>query len=601
MSKIFCDAVTLNTVLLGVTLLLCSRTGAQTASAVELTGEDTSKLNTVLPAAAGAPKKMFGHPPAAAAAGAGIPGNSQPNREANRPPVYPIAESPEIAPNIVLQPLQEDTENFAAAMEQVTSVSQLSDVQPADWAFQALQNLVERYGCVAGYPDGTFRGNRAMTRYEFAAGLNACLETIVQLIGKTDTSALATKEDLAVLNRLLQEFQTELAAQRGRADSLEARTAELEANQFSATAKLNGQAIFAVNAGGFRGDRITGVRGNEIAGEDPGVTFIQRIFLNLNTTFSGKDRLQVLLETGSDTGSDNAAGFLEPTFGSVLDFSARHSPNNNFGLDRLNYTFSPVKNFSLTVGPVIAAIDYVDRNKYANFTAFNFSTRALVNNSILLPINQLGGGVAFNWKLGEGPFSLRGVYIAAAASDPNPNQRRFVGGVSPLARLLYPNNTGKRGFFGDPHQGTVELEYAPSQAFALRLQYTLGTVFDGNFNVFGANAELALSPKVAVFGRYGYGIFDGTSFGDLNPNYWMAGVSVQDVFASGAFAGVAVGQPFIEGAVGDATQTNIEGFYSYPVSDKIRLKPIVQVITNPANRDSNGAIVTGTLETIFSF
>jgi len=51
---------------------------------------------------------------------------------------------------------------------QVTSVSQFSDVQPTDWAFQALQSLVERYGCIAGYPNGTYRGNRALTRYEFA-------------------------------------------------------------------------------------------------------------------------------------------------------------------------------------------------------------------------------------------------------------------------------------------------------------------------------------------------------------------------------------------------------------------------------------------------
>jgi hypothetical protein len=59
-------------------------------------------------------------------------------------------------------------------MGQVTNVSQLSDVSPGDWAYEALQSLVERYGCIAGYPDGTFRGNRATTRYEFAAGLNAC-------------------------------------------------------------------------------------------------------------------------------------------------------------------------------------------------------------------------------------------------------------------------------------------------------------------------------------------------------------------------------------------------------------------------------------------
>ena len=58
--------------------------------------------------------------------------------------------------------------NKMADLGQVTSVSQLSDVKPTDWAFQALQSLVERYGCIAGYPDKTYRGNRAMTRYEFA-------------------------------------------------------------------------------------------------------------------------------------------------------------------------------------------------------------------------------------------------------------------------------------------------------------------------------------------------------------------------------------------------------------------------------------------------
>ena len=58
----------------------------------------------------------------------------------------------------------------------VSSVSQLSDVRPTDWAFTALQSLVERYGCIAGYPDSTFRGKQATSRYEFAAGLNACLD-----------------------------------------------------------------------------------------------------------------------------------------------------------------------------------------------------------------------------------------------------------------------------------------------------------------------------------------------------------------------------------------------------------------------------------------
>jgi S-layer homology domain len=65
-----------------------------------------------------------------------------------------------------------DTYRRSAALSSlVTSVSELSDVQPTDWAFQALQSLVERYGVIAGYKDGTFKGDRALTRYEFAAGL----------------------------------------------------------------------------------------------------------------------------------------------------------------------------------------------------------------------------------------------------------------------------------------------------------------------------------------------------------------------------------------------------------------------------------------------
>ena len=81
--------------------------------------------------------------------------------------------------------------------EQVTSVSQFSDVKPTDWVYGALSALVERYGCVAGYPNGTFAGGQAMTRYEAAALLNACLDRVTEV---TDE-----------LKRLQAEFAQELA------------------------------------------------------------------------------------------------------------------------------------------------------------------------------------------------------------------------------------------------------------------------------------------------------------------------------------------------------------------------------------------------------
>ena len=163
-------------------------------------------------------------------------------------------------------------------LAQVTSVSQLSDVQPTDWAFQALQSLVERYGCIAGYPNQTYRGNRAMTRYEFAAGLNACLDRINELIA-TATGDLVKKEDLATLQKLQEEFAAELATLRGRVDAVEARTAELEANQFSTTTKLNGEVIIAG----------VGASGGAPNDSDPNIILVKRVRLNLTTSFTGKD------------------------------------------------------------------------------------------------------------------------------------------------------------------------------------------------------------------------------------------------------------------------------------------------------------------------
>jgi hypothetical protein len=225
----------------------------------------------------------------------------------------PIAQ-PQAQSNVLEQINQYSTEGGSEdAVGQVTSVSQLSDVRPTDWAFQALQSLVERYGCIAGYPDGTFRGNRAMTRYEFAAGLNACLDKVTELI-KAGTTNLATKEDLASMQKLQEEFAAELATLRGRVDGLEARTSELEVNQFSTTTKLNGEVIFALT-GIARGDDANGNKA------DRTTAFGSRVRLNFETSFSGKDllrtRLQVLnLGSFSTNNTKTAEGELR--FLSVL-------------------------------------------------------------------------------------------------------------------------------------------------------------------------------------------------------------------------------------------------------------------------------------------
>ncbi|MEY2978255.1 MAG: hypothetical protein RLZZ435_2394, partial [Cyanobacteriota bacterium] len=227
--------------------------------------------------------------------------------------------------------------NEGAGLSQVRSVNQLSDVKPTDWAYQALRSLVERYGCVAGYPDGTFRGNLAMTRYEAAALINACLDTVNELIASA-TADLATQEDLLVLQRLQEEFQAELATLRGRVDALEARTAELEANQFSTTTKLTGEVIFSLQ------DEFSTPDGSP----DINTTFGGRARLDFTSSFTGSDKLRVRLQSRNITGSNSYGP-------GALEYSG--NSGNNFQLDDLWYSFKPTEKSFVMIGSTGVAGD----------------------------------------------------------------------------------------------------------------------------------------------------------------------------------------------------------------------------------------------------
>ncbi len=490
---------------------------------------------------------------------------------------------------------QPETEQ-AEPMAQVTSVSQLSDVQPTDWAFQALQSLVERYGCIAGYPDGTFKGNRAVTRYELAAALNACLDQI--------SARIATQEDLEIVKALQTEFKAELATLKGRVDSLEAQTAQLEANQFSTTTKLSGEVIFAVTGAAF-GNRIR--NSNTTPGISPSgdisfngeinPTFVGRVRLNLSTSFTGKDLLYTQLQTGNG-GQTAAVVGQDPGLGGNVRFSTFDldyaGAGPNVALNYLYYVFPITKDLQASIGPVDSVNNYVDLNTYTNDEAQNFSSTFFKNNPLLFPVP--GGAVAsLRWKPGGKALGLNLVYVAGAAQSP----------------IATPTND--QGLFGSPYQGTVELEYAPKN-FAIRLQYTRATVNDRDFNVGGLNVEWAVSSKVGLFGRYGYGSIEGRVPGSfdgfaettftgttLHPSTWSAGIAFSDLFIKGARGAIAVGQPFIEGNIGNSTQTNIEAFYKIPIQDNIAITPDIQFIFNPNNNSANSTITVGTIRMVFTF
>jgi hypothetical protein len=510
---------------------------------------------------------------------------------------------------------------------QVTSVSQLSDVQPTDWAFQALQSLVERYGCIAGYPDGTFRGNRAATRYELAAALNACLDQI--------SDRFATKEDLATVKALQEEFKAELATLKGRVDGLEARTKTLEAQQFSTTTKLQGEVVMAVQYGDVTGTRknrnvLRSGRdaatnfGTPVLPVDSRATAIARVRLNFNTSFTGSDLLQTQLEVGNGgadllgngvfqglTNEQAGAGFggNDGNGGTLGLFDAGGADyagvGNTVKLRRLAYSFKPMKGLTVTVGPKIFPSDFVDFNSYANNSAQDFSSGVFINNPLIInnTVDTIGGaGGAVDYKFGTSGITARAVYVASS-----PTNSTGLGALNP--------GTGG-GLFGDPYQATAELEYAKAfgsdkkNNFAVRAQYTRSSANDVHQNVVGLNGELTFG-RFGAFGRAGYSIdpkfvnvpLTSTVLGTARGEgilTWQAGVGVKDLFIPGSLLAAAIGQPYVVFKQGGPEQTNFEGFYRFPINDNITITPAVMVITDFGNTRTNTA-VQGVLRATFSF
>ncbi|MBN3886912.1 MAG: iron uptake porin [Nostoc sp.] len=527
-----------------------------------------------------------------------------------------VAQQPEILAQTTIDQVNRYSNegNQGNSQSQVTSVSQFSDVQPTDWAFQALQSLVERYGCIAGYPNATYRGNRALTRYEFAAGLNACLDRVNELIA-TATADLVTKQDLATLQRLQEEFSAELATLRGRVDSLEARTAELEANQFSTTTKLVGEAIFGV----------TDVFGGN-TGDANNTVFQDRVRLDLQTSFTGRDVLHTRLAAGNAQAFslvDNAGGAINTAEGTQT-FEVGSTGNNSVKIDRLTYEapIGPAQVYLAASGgrhSQYAAVNnpyFFDNTDGGNGALSTFASES--------PIYRIGGGagIALNLPLGKGGgilgnSSITAGYLASEANSPALSSgltngdyaalgqlnfsvgdrlalaATYVHGYSAAGGLLFNSGSTSDNSFGEVLVGT-------GQANAL------STTNASSSNSYGVSAAFRPSDKLSISGFVSYHDVTGFGVGD-NYEAWSYGVGVAlpDFGKKGNVLGVFAGaEPYAfnrPGFVGNDIPYHFEGFYKYRVSDNISVTPGVIWLTSPGQNSNNDDAIIGTLRTTFTF
>ncbi len=545
---------------------------------------------------------------------------------------------------------------------QVTSVSKFSDVQPTDWAFQALQSLVERYGCIAGYPDSTFRGNRAMTRYEFAAGLNACLNRVNELIA-TATADLVTKEDLAKLQRLQEEFSAELATLRGRVDALEARTSQLESHQFSTTTKLAGEVVFNVNdAFGDKtavpSGRTSLANGTSNATRDirSNATLSDRVRLSLNTSFSGKDLLRVRLQARNGVPTNNVTGT------NMTRLSTDGDEGNAVNVDQLYYRFPVGKKIVVQVD---AADTELNERGFPTYSPFESSARGSISrygrfspiyrqgdNSLLNSTSSANGTfnpspsitVALN---PQGKIGANLGFVAKQGNDPAPGAGLIDGSYTAVGQInLKPTKAINVGLTFAHTYEDARSGYKATSASATKRNVSL---FDstgsaianqpfGNIatssNNYGVEANIRASKNINLFGWAGYSVATAEASPTVGTNghvgskadifYYAVGLALPDLGKKGSMGGLLFGQaPKVTSSnvnevvtvvdangasttrtrsrIDGGTAYHLEGFYRYALTDNIDVTPGMLVIFNPEHNNDNPTEYVGTLRTTFRF
>ncbi len=512
--------------------------------------------------------------------------------------------------------------------QNITSVSQLTDVRPTDWAFTALQSLVERYGCVAGYPDRTFRGNQTLSRYEFAANLNACLNKLNTIVSNGAGDRIS-KEDLAALRKLQEDFSTELNALRGRVDNLEAKTTKLEAQQFSTTTKLSGEAIF--NVAGASGANPNG-------GKNSNVVFSNRIRLNLLTSFSGKDLLITGLQATNVSSLADPMGYADPLgsssnvrlgienqFLNLNPSNGTTSAPNSVNLYKLLYIFPVADKLTMFAGsnaevsdafPAISPFASEGQGAISRFgQGLNAATRVSGGTSG----TGLAAAVGFIWTPSD-QVDFRALY----------------GSVNSAIAANAANTPLGAGFFGGSTVAAAQLTLKPSANLDVGLNYAnsyhqiniLGTglaaadivAINGagtaltdpiKLNSVGSTLTWRVTPKMA-FNLSGAWLFANLANKNASTTFtsWMTGLHFSDVFSEGNTAGIIFGQPLARNAVGGIatipaglanTPYHLEGYFNFRISKNLSLTPGVFFVFNPEGINNAATATVGVLRTTFTF
>jgi hypothetical protein len=485
-------------------------------------------------------------------------------------------------------------------------IQQFQDIQPTDWSYQALQNLIKRYGCISGFNDRTYRGAQAISRNEFVAGLNSCLNSIEQIIARTKN---VPQTDIDTILRLMQEFQSELAILQGRTDGSQARLIDLEATQFSTTSKLQGEAVFGLGSilsgdsdypSGTLRDRTSTI-------------LASRLRLDFQTSFQGDDLLFTRFSRGDFEGF---APELE-TFQGSLAFAEPDSNNSDLRLEDLHYSSSLGDRFGFIVGA--AGVDANDIAPTINFLDGDGGSGAVSTFGTRNPLYYLpsDAGLGINYRPIDRVKISTG-YVASSANESTSGNGLFNGPYSALGQItLEPFKSLSLAATYIHSYNQSDTATGTSQA-NLRSQTAelFGEAVSTVSNSYGLELSWAISDRI-ILGGWG-GLSKVKNLDTLNQQIdrgtqniwnWAATLAIPDLGKEGSLAGIVVGSEpqvtnsTIENLPEDGDRSlHLEAFYQYQVNNNIAITPGVIWITKPdSNTQDLEDLVIGTVRTTFSF
>ncbi len=456
-------------------------------------------------------------------------------------------------------------------------------VNPSDRNFQTLQRLNNRYQC------GVSTSQEPVSRSAFSKNVEICLNSLEAKLAQSPGAA--SKEDLQQLNELATTYRQEITALNDRVEKVETKLAQnKETNTFSPNTKLVGEIIFALS--GYGGS--PGVNPN-------GTIFSDRVRLNFDTSFTGKDRLRARIQARNTTPFSGAAT------------TGTNTTRLGFDGSEENASFISLLQYKLPLGDKATVIlESVGSEFNENMYTFNPLLSSGGGGSIsrfgrFNPIyRQSGDGAAVTaeYKLSDKITGSIG-YAVPGTTSANPATGVFGGSNSLIGQLRFEASPGI----------DLGLAYARSYSVAgTGVTGSTGTTLANNpfggvptsANHYSAMASAKLSPGLVISGWAGLtNAREEGGAGTADIFNYAVSAAFPDFGAKGNVLGFTVGAPpkVTGGTVAQAAGVNplhLEAIYKVKLNDNVDVTPGLLLITNP-DTSSLGTEYVGTVRTTFKF